>query len=464
MTILSARNLNLSYNGSPKPVLKNISLDVHHGEFILIAGESGSGKSSLLNCLSGLVPKVIPGRMEGSVHLMERDINEIPSWEIARYLALVFQEPEDQFFALAVDEELSFGPRNLGVHPEKIRTDLHHTAREMKIESLLPKSLHSLSEGQKKRVAIAANLMMNTTLFLFDEPLSNMDEESRQGFSALLEILRKNRKTIILSEHRIHSIRHLADRIIILDEGEVTYDGSPEDLKEKGDWQEEPITEAPGFQKGSQAILSVSDLNFRFHKRSDFLLRVKGFSVAAGEALGVTGPNGAGKTTLLRLLSGFLIPQQGAIFIDGQPPHLIPSAKRSRMVRMVFQNPDHQLFMPDCLSEILFPLRHKDGKEGGEWVERSSILLDRLGLTGMEKRHPHSMSLGEKKRLAIASALFHRSVLLLLDEPTTGIDRKNLRRLIRVLKEHRDQGTTLIIASHDQDFIQALCDKEISLI
>ena len=474
--LLSAHDLSLSYPASSKPVLKSLNLEIQPGELLLIAGPSGGGKSSLIHALSGLIPRNIQGKIEGTVSLLGKNIQEIPFWEISRSLAVVFQEPDEQFFTLKVEDEIAFGPENHGIPPEEIQKRIHSAALDTDTELLLPRFIHTLSEGEKQRVAIVANLAMNPHILLFDEPTSNLDERSARQFYTLLERLHRQADlAIVLTEHRLHRAAGIANRLIILRCGEIVYNGTPHPLQ-KPDWcktwglregsDQSPV---PTFREQktltlhSQPLISVSDLYFRFRPKGSFALQIPELSLEAGEAVALCGDNGAGKTTLLRLLSGLLVPEQGNIFFQGRKMHSLPLRQRSQMIRLVLQNTDHQLLGRSVFSELVdwsFP----SGMENkSAWEEKANILLDRFNLNHLRDRHPHSLSVGEKQRLAIASSIINNPSLLLLDEPTSGMDGANINQLIHLLREQKEQGMALVIASHDSELIRATCDWRITL-
>ena len=203
--LLSAHNVSFSYPASKNPVLTDISLDLYPGEILILAGPSGSGKSSLLYALSGLVPRSIPGTIRGTISLAGKDLSSIPNWEISKTLSLVLQEPEDQFFTMQVEDELAFGPENHGLQDQKIIKRTYQAAQSTGAESLISRPLHTLSEGQKQRVAIAANLTLKPKILLFDEPTSNLDEHSTARFYELIKALsREENRAISLCEHRLH--------------------------------------------------------------------------------------------------------------------------------------------------------------------------------------------------------------------------------------------------------------------
>ena len=476
-SILSAQNLSLYYPTSAKPVLHNINVTIHAGEFILITGPSGSGKSSLIHCLSGLIPRSIQGEMNGTVCLSGKNIQEIPSWEISRSLDVVFQEPEDQFFTMKVEDELAFGPENHGLPAEEIFSRIHQTALHTGIKPLLHQSLHSLSDGQKQRVAIAANLTMEPQILLFDEPTSNLDHHATQQFYTFLEKLHQQQKrTIIVIEHRLHIAASIANRMIIMQEGHILYDGEPHQFHNQkcpAQWglrqKEAPSSLDHNFWQNSngnnptKALLSLSHLQFHFHRKKKFTLSIPSFHAEAGEAIAIGGDNGAGKTTLLRLLSGALVPHSGNILLQGKKAHRLSVHQRSRIVRLVLQNTDHQLFMPNVLSELTYISRLRSKKEKKEVEKKAAMLLQHFYLHHLLDRHPHSLSIGEKQRLAIAAAIIHDPLILLLDEPTSGMDGDNINRLINLLKKLKDEGMILIIASHDIELIGAVCERGIKL-
>jgi len=456
--VIQIKNLSYRYSNSEKPVLKNINLTVKKGEFILIVGKSGCGKSTLARCLNGLIPHMFDGELEGDVIVFDKNTKEHQIWELARHVSIVFQNPESQFFNLTVEDEVAFGPENFGVPGASIREKVEKSLNQAGISKLRSKYVYKLSDGQKQRVAIAAILSMSPEILVLDEPTSNLDSKGTEEFFKVLEKLKAEGKTIILIEHRTkYAVKH-ATRVIIMDEGSIVHDGPPQILFEtqirerfgirNPNWQKESVNSST-LKLYGKPVIKIQNLLYSYG--DEFQLKVDNLIFNKGEFVGIMGENGAGKTTLIKLIIGLLRPKRGKIIVNGMDTKSV--SKRVKQIGLVLQNPEHQLFMDSVYNEVSFGL-----------VSNNEILKDILrtmDLWELKDNHPHSLSEGQKQRTVIASVLVRMPEVLILDEPTTGMDGYHWKLFINKLIEIRRKynNLTLILASHDEEMVSQIADR-----
>jgi energy-coupling factor transport system ATP-binding protein len=450
--------------------LEGVTLSIRSGECVFLTGPSGSGKTTLLHLLRGLVPTHIPAAVTG------RRLGEIlEDWAS---VGLVFQNPETQLFFQTVEEELAFGPENLGVPAASIRADLRSIEERLTLASVCARNPRSLSSGEKQRVAIGAVLAMRPRLLLLDEPVSLLDRSGRDTLAEILGSLKREGMTLVIADHVLGGLGPLVDRVLVLEGGRLRGEiptGGRDPAGILSDFGLAPPTGRSGnlgrqgSSRGVESILTMKDVTFQYPGGGG-LCRVS-LSVGKGEVLGICGANGSGKTTLLRAAAGLAPAQEGEIKVfgvrDPRPEKLLGK------VAMVMQNPERQIFEESAEAEVSFTLRRmqqavarpsKRVPADREVHGRAVQALGRLGLKDLAQRNPLSLSLGEQRRLVCASAMASNPGLLLLDEPTSGLDWPNRWLLINWIRELQETyGTTVLVASHDQDLLESLCDRSIGL-
>ena len=445
--IIGLQGFSFTYLALDKPSLQDISLSVEKGECLLIAGASGTGKSTLLRCVNGTAPHFFRGEKTGTFTILDRDWFSVPIHEKAAFVGTIFQDPRRQFFASRVLSELCLGAVNMGMSGDAARARAEGVLDELGIPGLAVRTLSSLSSGEAQLVAIAGALMADPDILVMDEPSANLSPESIGRLSAALSRLKKNGKTIIIAEHRFRWLDGIADRVAVLSEGSLVYDGGMDVLKDKafciryglryqfGDTGVDTDMASSRMTTQSRpTAVEIRNLSFGFGKKGRRLFRDFSVSIPSNLITVITGPNGAGKTTLLEIIFGLYKVQQGFILYGGSEsrPHCAFS----------MQNPDLQLFSSRVADEI--------EDDSSKWLE----IFDLLPLS---ERHPLTLSGGEMQRLVLAAA-FARAAqahpsLLLLDEPSSSLDGRHLR----ILKEQIDMaaagGVTIIATTHDEDLM-----------
>jgi len=502
LTIIEVRGLSYTYPHSSKPALRDVNLDIDPGEFILLTGPSGCGKTTFCRALNGLIPKFYSGEMKGTVKVAGLDTRENPIMRLAQCVGLIFQNPDNQIFALTVEKDIAFGLENLGVPKEQMLKEIDWATENTGIQALRQRATHELSGGQKQRLTIASILAMHPQIIVMDEPTAFLDPVGAERiFGVLGKLNEEYGITILLIEHRMDLASKYVDRIIVFDGGGVVSDGTPSDvfgdesirllgvgtprvlelarrLKAKGLRLDKLPVSAGALYESLKPYISVtrsepaSDMSSldsyagEFHHKP--VIQVKGvhftypgkvkalngvdLTIHHGDFVAIMGENGAGKTTLVKHFNGLLRPQTGKVLVDDVDVSSTSVAELSRRVGLVFQNSDDQLFEETVEKEISFALRNFGFSEPviGKRVEWALNLLD---LGEYRDKSPFTLSGGERKRVALASVLAWDPDILVLDEPTVGQDYGQKERLRHFLKQLQTQGKTVVIVTHDVEFV-----------
>ncbi len=503
--IVSLKDVTFSYKGSKRQALRGVSLDVKEGECVAILGPTGAGKSTLACVINGTVPRFIEGKLTGDVVVDGQIPNNVGTAQMASRVGLVFGDPDTQLFGMTVEEDVAFGPANLGFDYETIMERITRAIEDMRLQGLEQRAPHRLSGGQKQATAIAGVYAMLPKIMVLDEPTSMLDPEGKaRVFSIIRDLNKSFGMTIILIEQEVDDILELADRVFIMKSGEFVLGGTPEEvfaavdeLKEvgirvpsivefgnligadktpfsveeavstvkSGAWNkaivgDAPIEDraAPGLSVGSEStqdtapILEAVDLEFRYP------LGVKALDGASlevypGEFVAIVGQNGAGKTTLTRHFNGLLRPSAGDIRLFGKSVLDEPTASLCATVGYVFQNPDEQLFCDTVEDELRFgPMNIGMDKDRMEESVRD-ILLD-IGLDKYRQVWPRYLTKGERQRLALASVVAMEPEILIVDEPTTGLDWLESLQILDYLERLRkEKGKTILIITHDMNIV-----------
>ncbi len=484
-TIAQIKNVTHRYKGAAENSLDGVSLTVEKGETLLLCGASGSGKTSVIRLLNGLIPHYYQGDMTGEVTVNGHDIAQTQLFELAGVVGTVFQNPRSQFFSVDTDGEIVFGPENIGLAPNKIKARKDTISKQMKLDKLLGKSLFELSGGEKQRIACASVAALLPEIILLDEPSSNLDMGSIKLLHDIILEWKRQGKTIIISEHRLWYLKDIADRVIYMDKGKTAREWSSGSFAELSESELRQLKLRPtNINEHYLALLSdednaeyrqteisdgilLKDLYFSYHRKPYFLKRKK-FSAADGEMLSlnipkliipkgkvtaVIGSNGAGKSTFLRCVCGLEKDCTGIIVSDGKE---YKKRKRIGFSYMVMQDVNHQLFTDSVEKEVLLSMKDIDEK-------RCHEILEALGLLGYKNIHPMALSGGQKQRVAIASAIAAGAKLLLFDEPTSGLDYAHMEKVGELLRKLAETGSTILVSTHDPEFIEQCCDHTLRI-
>ena len=483
--------LTYRYGGQQKPALKGIDLEVAEGEFVVVMGPSGAGKSTLCVSLNGLIPHFFQGEMEGEVRVWGRSTREGKVGGFAEEIGLVFQDFEAQLFSTNVALEVAFGPENLGIERGEMIERVERVLGQVRLEGFEKRTPATLSGGQKQRLAIASVLATEPRILCLDEPTTDLDPAGKLGIFEIAEDLKdRDDVTLIVVEHETEETLE-ADRIVVLRDGEIVADRPAREVlrdvelleessvmppqvarffHEMGLWQGQlPLTPQEGFAEfgrrgwrvnpdryrrlveadGKQEegygepIIQVEGLTHRYPSRIVALEGVD-LTVRRGEFLAVLGQNGSGKTTLVKHFNGLLKPTEGTVKVGDDEQG---SQTLGQSVGYVFQNPDHQIFSDTVSDEVAFGPKI-GGLDEQEIKERVREALAAVRLEGRGDEDPFGLTRGERQRVAVASVLAVRPEVLILDEPTTGLDYAEQRSMMDLVRGLNEAGSTIIVVTH----------------
>ena len=439
--MVSLQGVSFSYPGARGPLLAGVDLELLAGERVLLAGPSGSGKSTLFGIVAGLIPESIPGRLEGSI------------CRTAAAIGLVFQNPEAQMVAPTVEEEIAFGLENRGLERRTIRQRIDEILERFSITRLRERPPSLLSGGERQKVALAAALALEPDLLMLDEPTSFLDADSTAAFFDLLRRLDAT-TTVLLVEHKLEHALDFVERYYLLDErGRIAAHGPAEELERQKDaclpWSLAGLREADGRASAAvpHDVLAARGLAHAYEKGRAAIEQIT-FSLARGEIVSVMGPNGAGKTTLLEKVAALLPLSRGEVLIEGRDARGMRRREIYSRLMIVPQNPEH-LFLKELVADELA----LSSIEGGQEAARL------FRLEGLEEQNPFRLSEGEKRRLNLACAFLEPRAVLLLDEPTYGLDYGAYASLVKGLRLLRDRGVGVLMVTHSPELAFLVSDR-----
>jgi cobalt transport protein ATP-binding subunit len=480
---IALRGITFTYAAASQPCLREIDLTVRQGELITLMGATGAGKSTLAKCLNRTIPAFHGGRLEGEIEILGRTLHSEGVAELAGLVGLLSQDFEAQLFATNVLQEIAFAMEQLGVPA----STMHGRAREalavVGLSGFEHRDPATLSGGEKQRLAIAAILALRPPVLIFDEPTTDLDPIGKEEIFAVLDRLRGEGSTLILIEHEIAAAER-ADRVVVMEAGRIVADSPPQRLLPQvkllenysirpadidrltaslalsptarhldalaASLQGRIATTAPAPASGSPpespAVLVTEQASYLY---DDNHVAVDGvdLTIRAGDSLALIGQNGSGKTTLAKLLNGLLRPSSGNVLLNGRSITDLPLNRVAGEVGYVFQNPDHQIFASTVYDEVAFGPRNL-GLSRTAVDERVGEALDAVRLRGFEQDDPFLFAKGQRQRLAVASLLALRPRVLILDEPTTGLDYPEQRQMMDLVARLQAQGMTLVMITH----------------
>lgn len=498
--IIQLKNVTYTYEDEVEPMLKDLSLEIYKGEFVLIVGPSGSGKSTVCQTFNGIIPNVLEGEISGEIFVDKRDVLELEPKDLSSSIGLVFQDPDAQLCNIYVEDEVAFAPENLKVDPQEIRKRITDLLEKVGLQGFEHRKVFELSGGQKQKVGIASVLAMEPKILVLDNATANLDPQATKDIFELLEVLNKKLgHTIVVVESKIDDLMHLADRVLIMDDGHIVQSGTPREILEhsidqlidiglwvpeiselavklKGDgyrFKQFPITveEAEselkeGWNKGfsnteqdksdrtnRENMITVNDLSYQYPNGTRALKHVS-FSIKKGDFVAILGTNGSGKTTLVKHLMGIIKPPENTVLLKEDDIHNKELLEMTEHIGYVFQNPEHQFVADNVLEEAIYSLLVKRGIKEDEEIpadilEQGKQMLAGIDLLDVKDKHPFVLSGGEKRRLSVISSLILGQEVVILDEPTTGQDYASATKLLQLCKDLQNQGKTIIMITHD---------------
>jgi energy-coupling factor transport system ATP-binding protein len=453
--MIEFENFSFGYRASEQPVLKGISLSIRKGECVLLHGPSGCGKSTLCLTLNGIIPHLIGGTVQGEVLVKGRSTRSCEVRDLACDVGLVFQNPDNQIFALTVEEDVAFGPENLGFGTEIMHRRVGEALAATGLVALRQRPDYRLSGGQKQRTAIAGLCAMQPDILVFDEPTSDLDPRGTQDVISLIDRLhREQGKTIIIVEHKIREVLPIVDRVITMNDGSITGDCSKNAVDPDEFCPPYPVRSIQ--KKGpNRTLMDICDVSYSYPDGTRALENIN-LSIYQSECVAFIGENGSGKTTLSKIIKGLLSPDRGQVqlYDNAGDGRVVPD--RSKKIGYLFQNPDHQIVTDRVDKEIAVGLADLPV---AQCKERTQKALEMVGLSRYAQCDPCTLSRGERQRLAVASILAMEPKILIFDEPTTGQDYPHLMAIMNFMEQLRMSGKTILMITHDHALARAFADR-----
>lgn len=454
------------YSQESTPTLRKVSGNIPAGRCVVLCGGSGCGKSTLLRCLNGLIPQFYEGELTGFCRLDGHGTADLSIGEIGELAASVFQDPRSQFFTVNSSNEVAFGLENHGLPQEKIRNRVDEAFRTFHLEHLKNRNVYELSSGERQLISILSAWAMDTDIFLLDEPTANLDFAATQQLKNILLKLKKQGKTLLLSEHRLYYLADIADEYWIMANGEIKHKYTAGKTKALSlgqlhtlclrtlDLEKITVSERPPQPENMPQALSVSNLRYEYGRKNRAILSDVNFSVCEHEIVGLVGANGCGKTTLGKLIAGLYRSTGGEISLFGkaQKPKQL-----QKQVLFIMQEAEFQFFTNSVLHELQY-----GHKITAEFEKKTETLLKSMNMWECRDRHPFSLSGGQMQRLTLMMAYLSDKPIIILDEPTAGQDAESLKRCAELIREMGKEKTVLII-THDLELIADACDRCIGL-
>lgn len=462
MSWVEVQGFSYTYPGEETPALLDVNLTIEQSEFVVIAGPSGSGKSSLGKALAGFLFQDEQPRYSGKIFVNQTDMSKIPLFLSSERVAYVQQNPEDQFCTLSVLDEIAFALENACLPANEIEHRIEEALAIVKGLELRERQLATLSGGEKQKVAIASMLALSPDVLILDEPTSNLDPVATQHIFETLHGLRNQTDlTVIIIEHKLSQLRAFDPQLFLMEEGKIIsempiHEFSPGQLVDRV----EKVAPQSGRSQDSSPLVDLSHICLRLGGKQ--ILSDINLSVYPGEFVALMGPNGSGKSTLLQTIMGFHKPDQGTIMGFDRD---LKGAKTSALVSdigYIFQNPDHQLFTQSVWEEATLTLQNLDLLDDENASEAKEMMAE-IGLADRLDDHPQRLSYGEKRRLNLAAAILHNPKLLLIDEFLIGQDIDNAHKWMRTLRNYADRGHTILLVNHHAVLTQVYCDRVIFL-
>ena len=417
--MIKFENVNVTIQG--KRILSDVNLEIQDGEFVLICGESGCGKTTMTKLINGLIPHFVRDvSVDGTITVCGKNVAEIPMYEIAELVGSVFQNPRTQFFYTNSNAEMAFGLENRGVEPEYIRKRIKNTINELDIEKLEDRDVFSMSGGEKQLLAFASVYAMNPQIYVLDEPSANLDIAAMEKLSERMKVIKEKGHTVVVAEHRLAWIQKFADRIIYMKEGRIEQEFTSDEFKALSDLKRKQMglrsivpeqIQIPEITGNSEdAVLQICNLSCK--RKKQMIFQNISLSARAGDIIGITGKNGAGKSTFCNCLCGLLKPKGGEILYQGKK---LSEKARTKLFGMVMQEVNHQLFSDSVKNECLLA-----NEEASEQEIRE--LLEKFDLEEYAEYHPMILSGGQRQRLAICQAVMgEKSCLFSMNLPVGWI-------------------------------------------
>ena len=464
--VIDFDNVSFSYGTQTEGSLRNINFKVKEGEFILLTGQSGSGKTTVTRLINGLIPHFFEGVLTGTVKVLGSDIKTITPGEMGKNIASIFQNPRSQFFTTNSTKEVAFALENYGIDRDKMIDRVNCAFHDFEAENLMDRDMFSLSSGEKQKIAIIAAKTLNPKIYVFDEPSANLDIHSIIKLKKIMEWLKKQGHTVIVSEHRLFYLKNLVDKCLIMKDGKIDRELKKNDIDNLND------SDIRAYKlrtfKLSNIKYELKDNLIVNKQNADFKVENLSFSYDAnhsvlsncnlegnfGETVAIVGHNGSGKKTLGKIMSGLIKARSGQFFIEGK---FTKQKNLYKSVYFVMQDADYQLYSDSVVSELMLSSMNSI-KQNDEKIENAITLLN---ISSFRNRHPQSLSGGQKQRVTIAAAIASNKKILIFDEPTSGLDYENMKVVSEAINTLRKKGILIFVISHDLEFLSRVATKAV---
>jgi len=464
--VIDFENVSFSYGTQSEGCLRNINLKIQAGEFVLLTGQSGSGKTTITRLINGLIPHFFEGILTGSVKVIGDDIKTVTPGEMGKNTASIFQNPRSQFFTTNSTNEVAFALENYGIDRYEMIARVNSAFRDFEAENLMDRDMFSLSSGEKQKIAIIAAKALKPKIYVFDEPSANLDIQSIIKLKKIMKFLKEQGHTIIVSEHRLFYLKDLIDKCFIMKDGEIDRELKKNDIANLNDSDirayklrtfrlsdiKYELKNNPIINK-QNADFKVENLSFSYNVNHSILSNCN-LEGNFGETVAIVGHNGNGKTTLGKIMSGLLKAKSGQFFIESK---LTKQKNLHKSVYFVMQDADYQLYSDSVVSELMLSSMNSI-KRNDEKIENAMTLLN---ISSFRNRHPQSLSGGQKQRVTIAAAIASNKKILIFDEPTSGLDYENMKGVSEAINYLRKKGKLIFVISHDLEFLSKVATKAV---
>ena len=468
--MIRLEQVSYTYPHTVQKALDQLSFSLPQGRCLMVTGPSGAGKTTLCLAAAGILHHEYGGKKSGHVSIEGKDVSAYTGLsDLARKIGIVFDDPEAQMIFTTVEEEILSALEHRGLDVTEIGQRYASIMTMTYLTDLRNRSPHNLSGGQKQRVALAATLALGNDVLILDEPTSELDEHATRRIVAILKTLKGQGKTILLVEHKYAHFKEIVDTLVVLENGTVSASGTPDEVLSDPRLQKmvvpdfsgirpEIIPEETGSAGTVPPVIEVRQLSYSYGD----IPALDGItlSIQPGEFVALVGENGSGKTTLVKQFNRLLTPTQGDVFIKGKNTRACTITELAQDVGLVFQNPDHMFFADTVREEVAFGLKNLGIVDGAAIIDAA---LGEVGLLHTRDLYPRWLSRGERQRLAIACVIAMHPAIIILDEPTTGLDGTEARLVMEILLALQAKGHTIIVITHNRAIADSCAGRVITM-
>jgi len=466
--MIELSNVSYTYPHTVQEALHRFSLVLEKGRCVMVTGPSGAGKTTLCLAAAGILAHEYGGKKAGVVTINGKNAADYPGLSaIAETIGIVFDDAEAQMIFTTVEEEILSALEYRGLSPDEIEKRLAEILEVTYLTSLRDRSPHHLSGGQKQRVALAATLALGNDILILDEPTSELDEHATRRIVSILKNLKEQGKTLLIVEHKFGHFREIIDTLVVMEHGAISAIGAPDEVLRDDRVRKMVIPDFSGIRSltdspvpAGSAVPAIDIRHLSYSYGEVVALHEVTLSILPGEFVAIVGENGSGKTTLVRQFNRLLTPTAGDVLVNGKNTKDNTIAELARDVGLVFQNPDHMFFADTVKDEVAFGLENLGIGNQDAAIDAA---LAQAGLLHARDLYPRWLSRGERQRLAIACVVAMQPKIIVLDEPTTGLDGDEARLVMEILKNHQLRGHTVVVITHNKDIARDCADRVIAM-